>query len=296
MFSLKGGAHRADAHPIRRTWYTACRTAFRLAQVWSCIATGSRDQRRGAPIITWSRRGYSCQSCSGRSGRARVEPVYGNTVSSLASLVSDTFQLTSISAMPAVTPAQVSAMFAEVGADQSLHGNGTREDPRMRAERIAVEINLGLRSQQRFEHSITTLAVGQRQEASQPQSFAEILERVEGLFEAAGVAIQTPVESEDDRLVRIANQIASGLRTQAEVERTVHAIAAGKVSFDPNAPAQFGGAGVDIGTATVEAPASGGPSGALDAGPALRAPMAVATTTTQPRSVTTTQPKATARR
>ena len=162
--------------------------------------------------------------------------------SSLGSLVAN--EIITQLQVGTVTRQQVVSVFEEVGADLALHGNGTFEDPLKRAERIAVEINSGLRSEAHVRQAIASLAAGQQQWVSRPQSFLEIVEMVRGFFGTAGVAIETPVESEATRLERIAGQIVSGDRALAEVQGTVQGIAAGRVVFDPNGPAQFGGGSV----------------------------------------------------
>jgi parallel beta-helix repeat protein len=189
-------------------------------------------------------------------------------------------------------------MFREVGADLSLHGDGTYEDPQQRAARIADEVNSGLRTAAQVRQAVVSLVAAQRQSAGRLLSIEAIVERVRGFFSTAGVLVQTSVESEEVRLARIAGQIATGERSLVEVERTVQGIAAGTVGFDPNSPAQFGGAGVNIGPATfgqaseVSVPsASGAADNAPDASAAAAASKSsVASAPTQPKA---TAPKVT---
>ena len=152
----------------------------------------------------------------------------------------------------AVTPAQVSAMFQQVGADSSLHGDGTYEEPQRRAERIAERSILVCGRWPRYSRRSPVWPRVDSDKRSPLLSIEEVGEQVRGFFAAAGVRIQTPLESAEDRLARIAGQIASGERSLVEVQRTVQGIAAGTVGFDPNGPAQFGGAGVNTDTATID--------------------------------------------
>jgi len=187
-----------------------------------------------------------------------------------------------------VTPEQVSAMFQLAGADSSLHANGTYEDPQYREERIAGEINAGLRTEAEVRQAVISLAADQQQQATQPQSIDEIVERVRGFFAAAGVPIQTSIESEGDRLARIARQTAAGERTLAEVQWTIQRIAAGTVWFDPNGPVRFGGSGVR----TISADIDGGVN-SVPAVPSTTTTVAAVTgvaapSTTVPAPTTTT--------
>lgn len=70
--------------------------------------------------------------------------------------------------------------------------------------------------------------------------------QVRSWFEAAGVTIATATESETERLARIAGQINSGTRSVEEVQAAIQGIAAGTVTFSPEASAYYGG-GTEIG-------------------------------------------------
>ena len=108
----------------------------------------------------------------------------------------------------------------------------------------------------------------------EPQSFEEIVEWVRGIFGVAGVQIRTSVESKQDRLTRIAGQIAAGERTLAEVQLTVQWIAVGWVGFKSSAPPWFGGTG----QRSIGAASYGSVSGSSLSGEANRAPVVTTTT------------------
>ena len=213
-----------------------------------------------------------------------------------------------VTAQPGVTPEMISGMFQQVGVDAAIHADGSYEDPRQRVERITAEINAGLRTEAEVREAISRLTADQVQRSGQLQSTEVIVARIRGFFETAGVLIPTPIESEEDRLARIASQIASGERSFAEVQQTIEGIAAGRVGFNPDAPARFGGTGagtigftIDGGT-EVSIPITSGINSSPVVIPTTVAPapttvttaapkvLAVAPSTTTTASSTTTQP------
>ena len=292
MFIHKTGTHRAA--PIRfgkRGTRRAVRRFERLRYVLASllvVAIGVVAPQ----LSSGSDEGpYAANQPPAGPAEARIQLAYGNTIGSVSV---DGFQLTSIPGT-AVTPEQISAAFVLVGADLALHGDGSYEDPLRRAERIAGEINSGLRAEAEVRQAIVGLASGQRLWLGHPESFPEIVGMVRGFFGMSGVSIQTSIESEDARLARIAGQIVTGQRTLVEVQWTVGGIAAGRVGFDPNGPAQFGGTGgrtIDGGENASVSSGSGGVSAPVVATttPALKLAAAAPTTTA---TTSAPQPKAT---
>ncbi|HUW13601.1 MAG TPA: hypothetical protein VM537_28015 [Anaerolineae bacterium] len=125
-----------------------------------------------------------------------------------------------------VSPADILALFTKAGIDPSKHGDGSTEDPMVRAQRIANEINTGQRTISDVQRSIDTL----QSDPDAQVSGAVTPEQVRAIFEAYGVDPTQHggggTEDPTARLIRIANEVNSGQRTMADVALNVGQIAA----------------------------------------------------------------------
>lgn len=152
------------------------------------------------------------------------------------------------------TTAEIRALFDQYGVNI---GTATETEAE-RLRRIADQVNSGERTLESVESSISRISSGEitfnpeaasvygggsAAPSSRTGDNVWTSAEVAALFREYGATVETPGETEAERLQRIAQQLNSGTRTEAEVREAIRRTTLEGFQYDPSASLQYGGQG-----------------------------------------------------
>ena len=127
-----------------------------------------------------------------------------------------------------VTAEQILRIFDQLGKDPGVHQDLSTEDPLVRAERIAQEINAGQRTIENVTQAIRSLPGDSKTGGIRVPTSQVTPEQVLAMFDQLGKdpSVHADLSTEDpqSRAIRIAQEINSGQRTQADVFQAIRTL------------------------------------------------------------------------